>query len=104
MALTCPVHEVDLYDMDQYQRALPLEKWARLRAEDPVFHHPDPEQPHGFWAVTSHADVEFVSRNPEIFSSAARGSLSAEIPEEDLQLTKTLLINMDAPEHTRQRG
>jgi cholest-4-en-3-one 26-monooxygenase len=104
MALTCPVHEVDLYDMDQYQVGLPLEKWARLRAEEPVFHHPDPEQPHGFWAVTSHADVEFVSRNPEIFSSAARGSLSTEIPEEDLQLTKTLLINMDAPEHTRQRG
>ncbi|HVU71542.1 MAG TPA: cytochrome P450 [Mycobacteriales bacterium] len=104
MALTCPAHEVDLYDMDQYQLAMPLEKWARLRAEEPVFHHPDPEQPHGFWAVTSHADVEFVSRNAEIFSSAARGSLSTEIPEEDLQLTKTLLINMDAPEHTRQRG
>ena len=104
MALTCPVHEVDLYDMDQYQLAMPLEKWARLRAEEPVFHHPDPEQPHGFWAVTSHADVEFVSRNPEIFSSSVRGSLSTEIPEEDLQLTKTLLINMDAPEHTRQRG
>ena len=104
MALTCPVHEVDLYDMDQYQLAMPLEKWARLRAEEPVFHHPDPQQPHGFWAVTSHADVEFVSRNPEIFSSGAKGSLSTEIPEEDLQLTKTLLINMDAPEHTRQRG
>jgi cytochrome P450 len=52
--------------------------FARLRAVAPVSWHPQLETPGlakkdleaGFWAVTQHADVSFVSRRPDLFSSA----------------------------------
>jgi cholest-4-en-3-one 26-monooxygenase len=96
--------DIDLYTLEQYEQALPLEQLARLRNEAPVFKHDDPELPEGFWALTRHADVEFVSRNSDIFSSYEKSALISEFPQEQLDQLRLLMLNQDPPQHTRTRS
>ena len=42
--------DIDLLE-DAWAAGVPLEAFARLRAEDPVHFHPEPDGP-GFYAVT----------------------------------------------------
>jgi cholest-4-en-3-one 26-monooxygenase len=101
------VPDISLIDPDTYQRGgPPYEQFAWLREHDPVHWHADggiPGWP-GFWAVTRHADVGYVSRHPELFSSARRLSLFNEVPEEHIVLQRLMMLNMDPPQHTRQRA
>jgi cytochrome P450 len=58
----------------------------------------------GFWAVTRHADVVRASRATDVFSSGAKGAfLPDPATPEQLARTRQLLVNMDAPDHTRLR-
>lgn len=43
--------------------------WARLRAEEPVYRHPETARGPGFWAITRHADVTAVFRDSARFTS-----------------------------------
>jgi cholest-4-en-3-one 26-monooxygenase len=98
---------INLIDPDVYQRGgPPHDQFAWLREHDPVFWHADGGEPGwpGFWAVTRHEDVEHVSRHPEEFSSAQRLALFGEIPEEQILLQRLMMLNMDPPQHTRQRA
>jgi cholest-4-en-3-one 26-monooxygenase len=95
---------VDVYDPEQYVEAVPHDKFARLRAEAPVYRHDDPEQPDGFWALTRHADVVYVSRNPELFSSYEKTAMIDEFPQQNIDQQRLLMLNQDPPEHTRTRG
>ena len=99
--------EINLIDQDTYQRGgAPHDQFAWLRSNDPVHWHADggdPEWP-GFWAVTRHADVGHISRHPEIFSSSRRLVLFAETPESDIEMQRLMMLNMDPPQHTRQRS
>ncbi len=103
----CPV-DIDLVDPDTFENGLPLEAFAAMRDQAPVFWH---EQPgtwgEGFWVVTRHADVMEVSRQADIFSSYERGALlsvGGQDEEQSLQMTRLLMLNMDPPEHTRHRA
>jgi cholest-4-en-3-one 26-monooxygenase len=98
--------DINLVDPDVYQRGgPPHEMLAWLRTHDPVFWHANGGEPGwpGFWAVTRHADIGYLSRHPEIFSSARRLSLFGEVPEERIELQRLMMLNMDPPQHTRQR-
>jgi len=99
--------EINLIDPDVYQcGGPPYAAFSWLRANDPVYWHADggaPEWP-GFWAVTSHADIAHLSRHPEIFSSARRLSLFGELPEQHIERQRLMMLNMDPPQHTRQRA
>jgi cholest-4-en-3-one 26-monooxygenase len=105
--VTVMAPEINLVDPDVYQRdGPPYEQFCWLREHAPVFWHAfggEPGWP-GFWAVTRHADVAYVSRHPEIFSSARRLALFGEAPEEHIQLQRLMMLNMDPPQHTRQRA
>lgn len=99
--------DINLVDPDVYQRGgPPHQMFAWLRTHDPVFWHADGGEPGwpGFWAVTRHADIGYLSRHPEIFSSARRLSLFGEVPEERIELQRLMMLNMDPPQHTRQRA
>jgi cytochrome P450 len=83
------------------------ESFKILRDERPVSWHPPlegslmtPEQD-GFWAVTRHADVVAVSRDPELFCSG-QGVMMEEVPEDILEAAQSFLA-MDAPNHTAMR-
>jgi cholest-4-en-3-one 26-monooxygenase len=96
--------EIDIYDPDIFLAGVPHDRFKILRAQAPVYKHPDPEQPHGYWAVTRHEDCVTISRNPEIFSSAAETCFLFEMPEEQKAQQQLMLVNMDPPVHTRQRS
>jgi cytochrome P450 len=82
--------------------------FATLRAERPVSFHeewdfefsPVPKGP-GYWAVTKHADILEVSRNPEVFCSG-RGSNIQDLPVPFAEFFGSM-INMDDPRHARLR-
>jgi len=98
--------EISLVDEDSYERdGIPHAALAWLRANSPVYWHPGeaPGQP-GFWAVTKHRDVEYVSRHPDLYSSHRRLALFSEMPDEDIETHRLMMLNMDPPQHTRQRG
>ncbi len=99
--------EIDLIDADIYQRGgPPYEQFAWLRANAPVYWHADggrPEWP-GFWAVTTHEEIAYVSRHPELFSSARRLVVFGEISDPGIAAQRSMMLNMDPPQHTRQRA
>jgi cytochrome P450 len=96
----------------------PLSFWAQtaaerersfrtLRDERPVSWHAPLEgalmmaEQDGFWAVTRHADVVAVSRDPKLFCSG-RGVMMEEVPTEILEAAQSFLA-MDAPRQTALR-
>jgi cholest-4-en-3-one 26-monooxygenase len=98
---------INLIDPDVYQRSgPPHEQFSWLRTHDPVYWHEDGGEPGwpGFWAIMKHEDVAHVSRHPELFSSSARLALFGEVPEEHIILQRLMMLNMDPPQHTRQRA
>jgi cholest-4-en-3-one 26-monooxygenase len=104
----CPV-DIDLIDPDTFADGLPLAQFAEMRESAPVFWH---EQKgawgDGFWVITRHADVQEVSRTPEVFSSYERGALlhtgESQDEEQALEMTRLLMLNMDPPEHSGYRN
>jgi cytochrome P450 len=66
---------------------------ARLRREDPV-HWDETNQ---FWLLTRHADVRAASKDPELFSSQAKGPWHTFDVHFSMQA-------LDGPEHRRQRA
>ena len=67
--------DFDLTDLFMFTKGQPYEKFAELRKQAPVYFHktgPEDTEP-GFWVLTKYKDIEFVSKNQEIFSSQLAG-------------------------------
>ena len=98
--------EIDLLDRDRFTRGVPHEWFTYLRANAPVYKHPEPEGP-GFWVITRHADVCAVGKDAREYSSdQERGGVVGleEVPgREEFQGAGKLMLTMDPPDHTRYR-
>ena len=83
--------DVDLSDLDVFERngAWPL--FDVLRDQEPLHWNPEPSPNHGFWALTRHADVAAVTRDEETFSSEAGGANLEELDEEQIEVRKSML-------------
>src|SRR6516225_9301317 len=96
---------LDIIDPDLYvQRGYPFEEWALLRRVAPVFRHERPEvEP--FWAITKHADLVNVSRQPDLFRSRQILFITKDEPGSPLPEEPVLrqLLNMNPPEHGELR-
>jgi cholest-4-en-3-one 26-monooxygenase len=68
--------DTDILDEKSYVDGYPWRAWDRLRREAPVhwFQKPGFEP---FWALTRYEDMHWVSRHPELFSSAQRVSVTS---------------------------
>lgn len=97
----CP--HFDLAAPETYAGGMPREVYKYLRNEAPVYWHEDPAQGPGFWAVTRLEDLDFVSKNPRLFSSEEKSCLLNESGEEELSLMRMQMINMDPPKHLKYR-
>jgi cytochrome P450 len=82
----------DINDLET-DPALREAELARIRREDPV--HWD--EANGFWLLTRHADVRAASKDPELFSSQAKG------PWHTFDVHFSMQAK-DGPEHRRQRA
>ncbi|HRD10419.1 MAG TPA: cytochrome P450 [Mycobacterium sp.] len=102
----------DLTDPALLAQGLPVEEFARLRKTAPVWWvAQDPDRGGGFhdggyWAITKHAHIREISRDPETWSSHLNGSVmryTNDVPPEEIEAAKALMHNSDPPGHTRLR-
>jgi cytochrome P450 len=96
-----PLDQVDLTDLDAFARN---EGWAmfdRLRAEDPVHWTPEAPPNSGFWALTRHADIDAVDRDPETFTSTQYVNL--EEVDDDLMDLRRSMLETDGLRHRALR-
>ncbi len=97
--------DINLLDRDAFAKGVPHEWFTYLRANHPIFKHPEPDGP-GFWVVTKYEDVVAVGRDGATFSSdGKRGGVVVleETQMNDFEQGGNLMLTMDAPEHTRYR-
>ncbi len=97
----CP--HFDLTAPETYIGGVPRDIFKYLRNEQPVYWHDDAETNTGFWAVTKQKDLDFISKNPLLFSSAEKSCLPWESDPERVVLMRQQLINMDPPQHLKFR-
>ncbi|MEH3102222.1 cytochrome P450 [Sphingomonas adhaesiva] len=100
---------VDLKDPALYEAGVPWDTFAALRRDDPVHWNPESDGA-GFWALTRHADIVEVSRQPQLFSSAHENGGHRIFNENEVGLTGAgesaigiPFISRDPPIHTRYR-
>lgn len=111
----CPFMEQEGWDFtnpDLLEQGVPVQEFAQLRKTAPVWWNA--QQPGkgggfhdgGYWVISKHADIREISKDAEDWSANENGviiRLDDEIPEDQIEVTKSLLINHDPPEHTRLR-
>ncbi|MER5882462.1 cytochrome P450 [Streptomyces sp. NPDC001941] len=111
--MSCPAlpEGFDATDPDLLQQRIPFPEFAQLRQTAPVWWCPQPRgitgfDDEGYWAVTRHADVKYVSTHPELFSANENTAVirfNEHIKREQIDVQKFIMLNMDPPEHTRVR-
>ncbi|MCX4645715.1 cytochrome P450 [Streptomyces sp. NPDC058293] len=111
--MPCPAlpEGFDFTDPDLLQHRVPFPEFAQLRQTEPVRWIAQPTGISGFadsgyWAVTRHADVKYVSTRPELFSSNLNTAVirfNESISRDQIEVQKLIMLNMDPPEHTRVR-
>jgi cholest-4-en-3-one 26-monooxygenase len=101
--------DIDLSDPETFEAGVPHEYFRVLREEAPVHWQEERELPvflpgPGYWALTRYEDVVFVSKHPEIFSSAVGTSALNELRPLERRMAREQLIQMDPPDHTELRN
>jgi cholest-4-en-3-one 26-monooxygenase len=102
----------DFTDPDLYEERMPFEEFAELRRTAGLWWcaTPDSHQPfgdQGYWVASRHADVKYVSTHPELFASSPNTALvrfGPQVTREDLDMQKVIMLNADAPDHTKMRN
>jgi cholest-4-en-3-one 26-monooxygenase len=99
----------DFTDPDVLLQGIPVSEFAELRKTAPVWWNEQQESifdDRGYWVISRHDDVKSISRDGEQWSTNRKGAVMR-LPDgttaDQLEMTKALLINHDAPEHTRLR-
>ncbi len=96
--------EIDLLDLDRFQRQEHHHMFTVLRSEDPVHWTDEPDGP-GFWSITKHADLVAVNRDVEGFSAEQGGITLGESStfDEGMDMRGKIMVMTDPPKHTRYR-
>ena len=104
---------VDLTDPDVMQEGVPHEAMRAMRRTAPVSYVEQEASARagfpahtGYWAVSKHADVAAISKDQANFSTSLDGVIIRFAPDMDrdgVENTRFLLINHDAPDHTKLR-
>jgi cholest-4-en-3-one 26-monooxygenase len=94
--------DIDLADVTAFDDGVPHEWFTRLRKEDPVHWQEEPDG-RGFWSLTTHADVIYASRRPDIYSSWLGATNIFDLTVEELEQSRMLMLNMDPPQHGKFR-
>lgn len=93
----------DLNDPSTFAHGIPHDVFERIRAAPGLTWVPPTHGlARGYWAVTRHADVVEVSRDPVTYSSAVGHIQTYDIDEDALD-ARASMIDMDPPVHTRLR-
>ena len=94
---------LDIATSEHYEEhGYPHAEWTWLRRHDPVFWYDRPNvEP--FWAITKHADIIEIGKQPERFLNAPRLAVfTLDLPP-PAEGESRHLLNMDPPDHARYR-
>ncbi|MGB1140277.1 MAG: cytochrome P450 [Halioglobus sp.] len=97
----CPF--ANLLDPDTYAEGMPYGELREIRQAGPIVKMDDPITGIPYWAVTRQEEMDFISKNPKLFSSSARLAFPMELPEDIAAIQRSTIINMDPPEHQKVR-
>src|SRR5215470_14948803 len=94
---------LDIATPEHYEaHGYPHREWAYLRRHAPVFWYERPNVD-PFWAITKHADIIELSKQPTRFLNEPRIAVfTNEIPPPEERSLRHLL-NMDPPDHGKYR-
>ena len=99
--------DIDLLDVDRFQRLEHHDMFKVLRHEAPVYWHDEPGGP-GFWNIVLYDDLVQVNRDTANFSSEIGGITIAELGSEQagdgMDPRVLMMLYMDPPKHTRYRA
>ena len=99
---TCPF--ANLIDPETYANGMPYEELKRIRDDGPVHYMEDDIRGVPYWLITGRDEIDYISKNPKIFSSEARSVLVEEWTEEEMtSIHRNMTINMDPPRHLKNR-
>lgn len=104
MAEKCPF-QFDLMNPERMRKGVPFDAFKTLREKCPVSLQDDTVRNTSFWAITKRDDLDFVSKNPDLFSSSenlAHPQPGGDDPE-GVEIMRQLIINMDPPDHIKYR-
>ncbi|MEU4794869.1 cytochrome P450 [Streptomyces sp. NPDC023327] len=98
----------DVFDPRLYADGVPHDRYRVLRDHHPVAWQEEPgvlgwPAGPGFWAVTRHADVVRVLKDPATFSSHLGATQIRDPAPADLPFIRRMMLNQDPPDHGRLR-
>ncbi|MEZ0383113.1 cytochrome P450 [Mycobacterium sp. pW045] len=101
----------DPTDPEIWAERIPNAELAALRESEPIKWIEQPDGVGGFndggyWAITRHADVKEISRLDDVFSSEINTAIprfNDDIQREQIDQQRLIMLNQDAPRHTRLR-
>jgi cytochrome P450 len=93
--------DVDLADLDVFERDDAWSRFDILRRDAPVHWNPEPAPSSGFWSLTRHADIVAVDRDPETFTSTRFVNL--EEVDDDLIKIRRSMLESDGTRHRALR-
>lgn len=101
----CPY--INLLGLDTYVNGMPYAELAKIRAAGSMVKMDDPENGVPYWAVVKRDALDYVSQNPQLFSSYEQGPFPTEVPpgQEDINqiMLDNFIIAMDPPKHMKYR-
>jgi cytochrome P450 len=100
--MTVTVTDVDLTDLDVFERNEAWARFATLRREAPVHWNPEPSPNSGFWSITRHEDIVAFDRDSETFTST--GFVNLEEIDDDLIDIRRSMLESDGTRHRAAVG
>ncbi|MFC0314648.1 cytochrome P450 [Gordonia phosphorivorans] len=111
----CPFMKQEGWDFtnpDLLEQGIPIKEFAELRETAPVWWNAQlPGKGGGFhdggyWVISRHKDIREISKNAADWSTAENGAIirfEDDMSQEQIDVTKAILINQDPPVHTQKR-
>lgn len=94
---------LDVMSPTHYERhGYPHAEWTWLRRHAPVFWY-EREYTDPFWAITKHADIIEIGKQPDVFLNAPRLAVFTNDLPPPPEGQSRHLLNMDPPDHARYR-
>ena len=85
------------------EHGYPHEAWTWLRNNDPVRFYADTVRFKAFWAITKHADIVDIGKNPADFIIQPRLAVFDQTTQPEGEIPARHLLNMDPPDHAKFR-
>jgi cytochrome P450 len=98
----CPYAE--LLNPATYVNGFPHQELKKMRDDAPIIKMPDPITGIPYWAVLRREEIDFISKNPALFSYAQRAAVPMEYDDDGtMDIMHLQMINMDPPQHLKYR-